>query len=306
MPDERVDDHAQTGAPAEPVPPPTPQTPQQAAPPKPAPPKPAPPRAAGNHPVVDMLAPPKQASGAGAVIAVIVGGVLLLGGGGLIALKVVSSMSEADAGPVEHHKHDAGVAAVHDAGSVLATSLDAGTASADAGPVASSDAGTAAHDAGVAAVSDAGVVAAKHDAGVVVAVPSGAATTVTAKAPDRIVWRLEGGTAAVLGRGNASLSVPAGVTRITAQDPDRGVSFSVPVVAGKADYGALPTATIVFKQVAGVNVFLLKDFVRDNGAVSVPAPATYMVLMTKGQKNVGVKKLSVRPGETVYVDAAHP
>jgi hypothetical protein len=224
-------------------------------------------------------------------------------------------MNEADAGPVAHKKPDAGMAG-HDAGVVLAASADAGSAAsaADAGVVvASADAGAhEAKDAGqVVAVNDgkdAGVVVeAKHDAGTAApSVPNGKPIAVTAKAPDRIVWRLDGGNQAVLGHGNASFSVPGGTARVTAQDAERGVSFPVPLVSGTADFGALPTATIVFKQVAGVNIFLLKDFVRDNGAVSVPAPATYMVLLTKGQKNVGVKKLVVRPGETVYVDAAHP
>lgn len=259
--------------------------------------------AKANHPVVDMLAPPREKSALPAILAV--GGVLvlLLGGGAFGVYKIMQSMKGdgvVDAGVVVAIA-DAGLRRA-DAGSVVAARVDAGFL-VIAPPIV--DAGTLAVKPPVV---DAGTIAVKPpvvDAGTVVVAPVN--WTVRAKAPTRIEWRTESG--ALVGRGSGTFTLPKGLTRLVAADPTRRTEHLLSLTGGGAsksvDYNSLPMSTLMPKHVEGVRIYIERDYIKESGPVAVVA-GTYEVRVTKGTKTLMKKSIEFKAGATVTVDAANP
>ncbi len=126
------------------------------------------------------------------------------------------------------------------------------------------DAGTAAVDAGKALPVDAGLTASPPrlgqgssvDAGVVVSAPRPAVVVQALHAPTRIRWRAGD---VVVGIGSGSLVVPAGTKVLMAEDLRRGSAVEVPINGGEADYGALPTGTVLLVRTDNAKVTLGDD-----------------------------------------------
>ncbi|MCC7071407.1 MAG: protein kinase [Deltaproteobacteria bacterium] len=284
----------QPAAPAPPTPQPAALTPQTGAP--------AP---AGNHPVVELLAPaPRQGNALGLVLAGLVVAVLF----GALALGALWLLRP-DPGGVDAGvaaAHDAGSGVVVDAGAVAVAADDAGAVAArDAGLVATHDAGTApAHDAGAApTIVDAGGAAATVDAGAsadagAVLKPPPPRIKVATVAPRNIEFRTESGQ--VLGRGGDTLSVVAGTKRVVAVDRKRGVSSTMPLTGATLDYGALPTGTVTIKQAKKIYVWLGSDRLVGSAPLTVVA-GSYQMRIT-GKETPVTRTLTVKPGQEVVID----
>jgi serine/threonine protein kinase len=67
---------------------------------------------------------------------------------------------------------------------------------------------------------------------------------VRALAPSRVTWKLGSRT---LGRGNLPLKLGRSTTSLTAVDAETGGVVTVPVVDGKADYGAVAAGTVIVR-----------------------------------------------------------
>lgn len=263
---------------------------------------------AGNHPVVDLLAPPPRQGNAIGVLLAFVGVTLVFGAVALAALWLLRHKGDdttADAGAAVV---DAGAIAVpFDAGAAIAAAHDAGAsvAATDAGtPVAVAvDAGSKPPpvvDAGAATAVDAGSKPpAVVDAGPLIKTPPPRSKVATS-APRHIEFRTDGGQ--VLGRGGDTLSVIAGTKRVVAVDRKRGVTTPMPVTGATLDYGALPTGTITIKQARGIYVWLGSD--RLTGTAPITAVAGSYQLRITGKETPITRSLSIKPGQQVVIDPA--
>lgn len=268
-----------------------------------APALPTPPRTAqGNHPVVDMLAPPPRQGGGLGIVLAFAGVVVLFGSLALGALWMLKPEPNVDAGA---NVVDAGATFV-DAGAAVAV-VDAG-----AGPLV--DAGAPTHalaDAGMVAppkVDAGGLVATAHDAGPAPAAPDAGSsapppalrTRIATQLPTRLEFRTEGG--AVLGRGGDTLVVSPETRRLVVVDKSRGVSLTVTVPGDTLDWSSLPSGTISVKPVEGLTVRLGSE--RLDGPAPVRALAGTYQLRITGKKPPVSRPLTVKAGERVVIDPA--
>jgi serine/threonine-protein kinase len=273
------------------APPPVPTGPSTPPPPKPMS------SPSGNHPVVDMLAQPKQSAIPAVLVVLVVMGLLVVGGGFAI-FKVVQSTSkddgratrDADAGSPVATVNDAGPKVlvpppVVDAGATVATVVDAGP---EIEPVV--DAGPK-----VAQASDAGtpvVTLPAVDAGPATPPPP-TRLVVRAQAPSHIFWTLEDGTA--LGSGNTVLSLARGTSRVVAVDKKRNVSKTMTLTSG----------TITVKPLPGAKVFLGRDRLAESGAIPV-VEGTYELRVTTKDGKETKKSLAIKAGQNLFLDPAKP
>lgn len=122
--------------------------------------------------------------------------------------------------------------------------------------------------------------------------------SVRAVAPSRVVWKLSGKT---VGRGNDTLRLPKGTTRVQAVDGETGGIAQVSVVNGVADYGAVPKGTVILrvKPWAEVSIGGRKLGTTPIDAVVLPA-GSYTVKLVQDDKTK-TKTLDIKGGQSVTV-----
>ena len=118
------------------------------------------------------------------------------------------------------------------------------------------------------------------------------------KAPSDIQWQLGGKT---VGRGNATLKLPADANSVTAYDSKRGGRSNVPVVNGVADYGAMPHGKIHPRASPFADVFLGKEALGTTPFAAIDVVAGKYTLRFVHEGKEETRTVDVGAGETEKV-----
>ncbi len=133
--------------------------------------------------------------------------------------------------------------------------------------------------------------------------PAGAFPTATVQAkntPARIRWRA-GDT--VVGLGSGTLTVPAGTMMLIAEDLRWHTLASVPVIAGVADYEAVPKGTVQLVRTSdAIKVTLGDDDISKQRRLNLPV-GRYIFTVEKGGKKREVP-VEIVAGKTITIDVA--
>lgn len=157
---------------------------------------------------------------------------------------------------------------------------------------------------------NAGTGSAVVDAGVAVAPPivdagppppvEPAPVTVATKAPSKIKWSFDD---VVVGVGVGSVRVPAKATALVAEDMRWHSKVSVPVVAGVADYEAVPAGVVQLVRTSDAIVVRLGDDDVSRQRKLKLVVGRYVFKITKGGSTREIP-VEVKDGQTISLDVA--